>query len=77
MKTLPANEFKTHCLSLLDQVAETGEEIIILKRGKPVARLMPLATVATSPQATLIGTMLATDDLLDPPLPSDAWEVEL
>ena len=36
-----ASEFKARCLSLLDQVAETGEELIVLKRGRPVARVIP------------------------------------
>ncbi len=29
------------CLGLIDEVAETGWEIVITKRGKPVARLAP------------------------------------
>jgi prevent-host-death family protein len=41
MKRLPAGEFKAKCLSLMDEVMETGEEIIITKRGQPVARLVP------------------------------------
>ena len=36
-----ASEFKARCLSLLDQVAETGEELIVLKRGRVVARVLP------------------------------------
>ena len=37
-RTIPAGEFKAKCLALLDEVAE-GEEIIVTKRGKPVARV--------------------------------------
>ncbi len=40
-RTIPAGEFKARCLALLDEVKETGEEIIITKRGKPVARILP------------------------------------
>ncbi len=36
-----ASEFKARCLSLLDQVADTGEELIVLKRGRVVARVLP------------------------------------
>lgn len=32
--------FKAKCLALLDEVAETGKEIVITKRGKKVARLV-------------------------------------
>jgi prevent-host-death family protein len=39
---IPAGEFKARCLALLDRVAETGEELVVTKRGKPVARLVPV-----------------------------------
>jgi prevent-host-death family protein len=41
-KTIPAGEFKARCLSLLDEVSRTHQVITITKRGKPVARLVPL-----------------------------------
>ena len=41
MLTLGAFEAKTHLSSLLDRVAQ-GEEVVITKRGKPVARLVPI-----------------------------------
>jgi prevent-host-death family protein len=77
MKSIGATEFKTHCLALLDQVARDHEELLILKRGKPIARLVPVgATAHESPQQTLRGTMLAADDLVEPPLSAEAWEAE-
>lgn len=42
MKTMGAAAFKAHCLAVLDEVQEHGEEVIITKRGKPVAKLVPL-----------------------------------
>lgn len=45
MRTVPAGEFKQHCLALLDEVGETGEPILVTKRGRPVAQL-----VAVSPE---------------------------
>ena len=41
IKTVKASEFKAKCLKLMDEVAESGEEIIITKNGKPVAKLTP------------------------------------
>ena len=38
---ITASLFKAQCLRLLDQVSRTGEELVILKRGRPVARLVP------------------------------------
>ena len=51
MKTVPAAQFKAQCLSLLDRVGPEG--IVITKHGKPVAKLIPIATDA----ATLIGSL--------------------
>lgn len=39
MPTIQASEFKAKCLALMDQVASTGETIVITKNGKPVAEL--------------------------------------
>ena len=41
-KVIPAGQFKARCLSLIDQVRQTRQVITITKRGKPVARLVPL-----------------------------------
>lgn len=38
-RQITAAEFKAKCLKLMDEVAATGEAIVITKRGKPIARL--------------------------------------
>ena len=40
-RTMKASEFKAKCLKLMDEVAQTGDEIIITKNGQPVAKLAP------------------------------------
>ena len=40
-RTIKASEFKAKCLQLMDEVAESGEEIIITKYGRPVSKLIP------------------------------------
>ena len=40
-RTIKASEFKARCLMLMDEVADSGEEIVITKNGKPVAKLTP------------------------------------
>ena len=40
--TLTASEFKAKCLRLLDEVAEHGNNLIITKRGRPIARVAPI-----------------------------------
>jgi antitoxin (DNA-binding transcriptional repressor) of toxin-antitoxin stability system len=42
MRTVPTGEFKQTCLRLLDEVGESGEPIVITKRGKAVAQLNPV-----------------------------------
>lgn len=71
-RTISATQFKARCLSLLDEVAESGEEIVVTKRGRPVARLVPLA-----PAESLEGsvTYLVSDEELIAPLYED-WEPE-
>lgn len=49
---LSAAEFKTKCLSLMDMVQETQEEVIITKHGKPVAKLV---TIKDNTAARLFG----------------------
>ena len=41
VRTIKASEFKAKCLQLMDEVAESGQEIVITKKGKPVSRLTP------------------------------------
>lgn len=42
MKKIGAAEFKAHCLALMEDVRSTREPLIITKRGKPVAKLVPV-----------------------------------
>ena len=41
MTTIQASEFKAKCLALMDQVARTGQTIVVTKNGRPVAELRP------------------------------------
>ena len=49
VRVVKASEFKAKCLRLMDEVAASGEEIIITKRGRPVSRLAPYRIVPTAP----------------------------
>jgi prevent-host-death family protein len=40
---ITATDFKAKCLQLLDQVQRTGADLVITKRGRSVARLVPMA----------------------------------
>jgi len=64
MRHVPASQFKAHCLSLLDDVALTGEEIVVTKRGRPVARLV--AIDEPKPLAGSVSFHVSDDELLAP-----------
>lgn len=69
-KTVPAVIFKAKCLALLDGVAESRRPLIVTKRGRPVARIVPIEEGARS----LKGTLIAQKDILAPV--DEEWEVE-
>ena len=41
LREITATQFKARCLRLLDEVAQTGETLVITKHGRPVARVEP------------------------------------
>ncbi len=64
--TVAAGEFKARCLALLDEVAESGIELLVTKRGKPVARVVPVEA-----PPGLSGSVVREGDLISPI--GDAW----
>jgi prevent-host-death family protein len=77
MRTIKAAEFKATCLAVLDEVARTGEPVVILKRGRPVAELVPpLLHGRRYPQDALAATVEIVGDVLAPVLPPEAWHAE-
>jgi len=66
MKVLNVHEAKTHLSRLLDRVA-AGEEIVLGKNGKPVAKLVPIQPVTRKPGRLKRKIKIAAD--FDAPLP--------
>ena len=74
MTTVNIHEAKTHFSRLVDAAA-AGEEIIIAKAGKPVARLCPIERAKTKRRfGALKGKGWISDDF-DAPLPDDLLAV--
>lgn len=61
MRQVGSFEAKTHLSGLLDEVAR-GESVVITKRGRPVARLVPIEPAAGDPQAARVAAMRAARD---------------
>jgi prevent-host-death family protein len=62
MKLMAAAKFKEQCLSLIDRVDKDG--IVITKRGKPVAKLIPLGADSASLIGSLKGKVKIKGDIL-------------
>ncbi|MCE2559950.1 MAG: type II toxin-antitoxin system Phd/YefM family antitoxin [Acidobacteria bacterium] len=65
-RTIKASEFKATCLKLMDEVAETGDEVVITKNGNPVSRLVPYRERPKSLFGCLQGKMKITGDIMSP-----------
>ena len=65
MREVGAYEAKTHLAALLDAVAN-GETVVITRRGRPIARIVPPASADRSKTATLIARMKAARDARAP-----------
>ncbi|HLJ66656.1 MAG TPA: type II toxin-antitoxin system Phd/YefM family antitoxin [Chloroflexota bacterium] len=71
--SIPAGEFKQRCLALLDRVATTGVPIVVTKRGRPVARVVPVERT----KGTLVGSLkVLTQDDEELYSTGDSWEAE-
>jgi prevent-host-death family protein len=69
-RQLSASRFKAECLALLDEIAATGETLVITKRGRPVAQVTP---TGSPPSLTGSVTVCVDDDELIAPL-GVAWD---
>ena len=78
MKTIGAGAFKAKCLSLIDHVNANGGELIITKRGKPMAKLVP---VAQEKKESIFGALrgLATihGDIVSPIVEPWEWDEDI
>ncbi len=72
MKEISAAAFKAQCLTLMDDVRSTRRPLVITKRGKPVAKLVPIDEPKDDFIGRLKGEFQVVGDLeSDPP---DEWE---
>jgi prevent-host-death family protein len=72
MKSIAAGRFKNVCLRTLDEVASTRTSVVITKRGRPVATLVPYAPPARKP--SLAGSVLKETG--DPFGTGEEWDAD-
>lgn len=63
-RAINASEFKAKCLRLLDEAHATGNELIITKRGKPVARVVPIGAKRASTRGAWKGSVRIRGDIV-------------
>ena len=72
MKTMAAGKFKDVCLKTLDEVANTKTVVVITKRGRPVAKLVPCGP--SPAQRSLVGSVLKETG--NPFSTGDRWDAD-
>jgi prevent-host-death family protein len=70
-RAISASTFKAKCLALLDRVAETGEPLVVTKRGRPVARVVPMHS---GKSGSLRGSVTVRGDIVGAIL--DSWDLD-
>jgi prevent-host-death family protein len=73
MKSMPAGKFKTKCLAVMDEVQAKRESVVITKHGKPVAKLVPVASQDDDLRGLFQGKVRIVGDVVSPALTLDEW----
>lgn len=73
-KTISAAQFKATCLELMDKVEKSRTEIVITKRGKPAAKLVPYEAATPSAFGFMAGTATVQGDIVSSL--DDFWDAE-
>jgi prevent-host-death family protein len=75
MKTMAAGKFKAQCLQVMDKVRKTRTPVLITKRGKPVAKLVPVEDTERDAFGCLAGKIEIVGDIVSPVTPIEDWEM--
>lgn len=77
MQEISISEFKAKCLALLEQVSKTKKPIRVLRRGKPIAEVVPPTAPhdRTNWLGSMKGKMEIVGDIVSPATEENEWEV--
>ena len=73
MKTIAAGQFKVHCLAIMDEVQAKRQAVVITKRGKPVAKLVPVEKEKDDIFGFLKGKIEIIGDIVAPAFTPEEW----
>ncbi len=74
MKTIAAGEFKARCLQVMEEVRTKRTPVLITKRGKPLAKLVPPDDKLPEIFGRLAGKIEILGDIVSPITPLEDWE---
>lgn len=74
MKKISITDFKIHALRSINNVSANREKIIITKRGKPIAQVIPYEDPEGKPEPGKLANSLVSEKDIVSPLESDMWE---
>jgi prevent-host-death family protein len=82
MRTMAAGEFKAKCLAVMAEVNSTGEPVLVTKRGKPLARVLPFQEQTQRESAEsifgclrgLLSSTAGVGELVEPIIPLEDWD---
>ena len=75
MKKIAAAKFKAQCLTLMEDVRNTRQTLVITKRGKPIAKLAPLDNAQDDDFFdSLKGRVRVVGDIVSPVVPLEDWD---
>jgi prevent-host-death family protein len=74
MKTMAISEFKAHALKVLNEVARSQETIVITKRGKPIAQVVPHRKSEMKPTPGKLADAFVFEKDIISPLGEGLWE---
>lgn len=66
MQNYMASEFKAKCLKIIDEIAETGETVVVTKRGVPMVKVMPIEERPKSMYGVDKGKIKILGDIVSP-----------
>ena len=74
MRMMPAGEFKARCLRVMEEVKKYRTPVVITKKGRPVAKLVPADTPAANVFGCMAGTARIAGDIEASVIPAEAWD---
>jgi prevent-host-death family protein len=73
---MPAGEFKSKCLAVMDEVQAKSESVIITKHGKPVAKLVAVDSSPDEFYGSMKDKGRVVGDVVSPAFRAKDWELQ-